>query len=159
VDSANPDPVIRVAQSGDVPRIVELLAADQLGTHREDASLPLAPEYYAAFDAIAADPRTRLLVLEVQQRVVGTLQLNFLPGLSRRGAERAHVEAVRIAPDMRGRGLGRLLMASAIEQARQQGCCLVQLTTDLRREGAHRFYESMGFVHTHAGMKRSIEPN
>ena len=150
---SNPEPVIRIAQRGDVPRIVELLADDQLGMDRDDASLPLAPEYYAAFDAITTDPRTRLLVLEVQQRVVGTLQLTFLPGLSRRGAERAQIEAVRIADDMRGHGLGRVLMESAIEQARDHGCRLVQLTTDLRRDQAHRFYESLGFVHTHAGMK------
>ena len=81
MDDPLPEPVVRVAQVRDVPRIVELLAADQLGIHREDASLPLAPEYYAAFDAIATDPRTRLLVLEVHDRLVGTLQLNFLPGL------------------------------------------------------------------------------
>jgi GNAT superfamily N-acetyltransferase len=152
------EPVIRDARRDDLPRIVELLAADQLGKHREDASLPLAPEYYAAFDAMVADPRTRLLVVEAQQRVIGTLQLNFLPGLSRRGAERAQIEAVRIADDMRGRGLGRLLMSEAIEQARLRGCRLVQLTTDLQREEAHRFYQSLGFVHTHAGMKLALEP-
>jgi GNAT superfamily N-acetyltransferase len=100
-----------------------------------------------------ADPRTQLVVLEVDGQVVGTLQLNFLPGLSRRGSERAQIEGVRVARTMRGRGLGRFLVEWAIEQARSRGCRLVQLTTDLRREDAHRFYESLGFVHSHAGMK------
>jgi GNAT superfamily N-acetyltransferase len=150
-------PLIRDARRADLPRIVELLAADQIGKHREAVSEPLDPEYYAAFDAMEADPRTRLLVIEMQGRVVGTLQLNFLPGLSRRGAERAQIEAVRIAEEVRGLGLGHALMHAAIEQARQHGCRLIQLTTDLRREDAHRFYRSFGFVHTHAGMKLLLD--
>src|SRR5437764_864172 len=89
-------PLIRNARREDLPRIVELLAADQIGRHREELTDPLAPEYYMAFDAIEADPRTLLLVLEMDGGVDGTLQLNFLPGLSRRGAERAQIEGVRI---------------------------------------------------------------
>ena len=83
---SNHEPTIRVACRNDLPRIVELLAADQIGQHREAVSDPLAPEYYTAFDAMEADPRTELLVVEADGRVVGTLQLNFIPGLSRRGA-------------------------------------------------------------------------
>lgn len=144
---------VRAARRDDVPRIIELLAEDQLGSTREDPSLPLAPEYSAAFDAMEADPRTQLVVLELDGQVVGTLQLNFLPGPSRRGSERAQIEGVRVARTMRSRGLGRFLVEWAIEQARRRGCRLVQLTTDLRREDAHRFYESLGFIHSHAGMK------
>lgn len=150
--------IIRDARRDDLPRIVGLLAADHLGRQREEVTEPLAPEYYAAFDAIEADPRNRLLVVEVNGQVAGTLQITFLPGLSRRGAERAQIEALRIADEMRGRGLGRLLVETAIEQARQRGCRLVQLTTDLQREDAHRFYRSLGFVYSHAGMKLPLDP-
>lgn len=153
----NDAPVVRDARREDLPRIIELLAADQMGKHREVVGDPLLPEYISAFDAIDADPKTRLLVLELKGQVVGTLQLNYLPGLSRRGAERAQIEAVRIAEGYRGRGLGRQLMGAAIEMARARGCRLVQLTSDLRRQDARRFYESLGFVHSHAGMKLPLD--
>ncbi|HZU14713.1 MAG TPA: GNAT family N-acetyltransferase [Chloroflexota bacterium] len=150
-------PVIREAHRHDVPRMVELLAADQLGRTRECMDESSAPAYYRAFAAIDADPRTQLLVMEVAGQLVGTLQLNFLPGLSRGGAERAQIEAVRIAEEMRGQGLGHVLVGDAIERARRRGCRLVQLTTDRRRADAHRFYESLGFVPSHVGMKLSLE--
>jgi GNAT superfamily N-acetyltransferase len=149
--------VIRDARREDLPRIIELLAADQLGKRCEVVGDPPLAEYVSAFDIIVSDPRTRLLVLEFEGQVVGTLQLNFLPGLSRRGAERAQIEAVRIADGYRGRGLGRRLMEAAIAMARARGCRLVQLTSDLRREDARRFYLSLGFVHSHAGMKLPLD--
>src|SRR5579884_1759046 len=114
-------PVIREAHRHDVPRIVELLAADQLGRTREQFDGVPGPEYYRAFDDMEADPRTQLLVMEVSGQVVGTLQLNFLPRLSRRGAEHAQIGAVRIAEARRGQGLGRMLVGEAIERSRRRG--------------------------------------
>lgn len=61
------------------------------GAKREDASLPLDAGYGAAFDAIHADPNQMLVVAEREGRVVGTLQLSFLPGLSWRGAWRGQI--------------------------------------------------------------------
>ena len=68
------------------------------------------------------------------------MQLSFLPGLARRGALRAQIEAVRVRADQRGSGLGGELMIWAIEEARRRGCALVQLTSDKRRTDAHGFY-------------------
>jgi GNAT superfamily N-acetyltransferase len=44
-------------------------------------------------------------------------------------------------------------MTWVIEQARQRGCGLVQLTTDKARLDAHRFYSRLGFVASHEGLK------
>jgi GNAT superfamily N-acetyltransferase len=49
-------------------------------------------------------------------------------------------------------------MRQAIEIARAEGCGLVQLTTDQRRADAHRFYERLGFVASHLGMKLALGP-
>ena len=84
---------------------------------------------------------------------MGTFQLSFLPGLARRGALRAQIEAVRVRADHRGRGLGAAMIGWAIEEARRRGCALVQLTTDKARADAHRFYEGLGFVASHEGLK------
>lgn len=145
---------LREAVQADLPEVVALLAADQLGVHREEAA-DLEP-YRAAFDAITADPAHLLLVAHDSTRVVGTMQLSFIPGLARRGAWRAQIEAVRVHADVRGSGLGGRMMGWAIDEARRRGCALVQLTTDKRRADAHRFYERLGFVASHEGMKLAL---
>ncbi|MEO3472164.1 GNAT family N-acetyltransferase [Roseomonas sp. CAU 1739] len=143
--------VFRAATAADVPAIVALLADDVLGAAREN---PGDPAYDAAFAAIAADTNQLLAVAEVGGRLVGCLQLTFIPGISHRGAWRGQVESVRIAADQRGSGLGRQMMDWVMEQCRARGCRLVQLTTDKSRGDAKRFYESLGFVASHEGMKR-----
>jgi GNAT superfamily N-acetyltransferase len=142
--------VIRRARAADVPAIVAMLADDPLGAERES---PGDPAYAAAFAAIDADPHQYLAVAAVGEAVVGTLQLTFIPGLSRRGSTRALIEAVRVRSDRRGDGLGRRLAEWAIATARERGAALVQLTTDASRAEAHRFYERLGFVPSHIGMK------
>ena len=142
--------VLREARREDVPEIVALLADDAIGAGREG---PADDAYYAAFALIAADQRNQLLVAEVGGRIVGTLQLTMIPGLSRHGMLRAQIEGVRVAAPHRRRGLGRAMIEWAIGQAREHGCGLVQLTSDKRRHDAVRFYESIGFTASHEGLK------
>jgi GNAT superfamily N-acetyltransferase len=148
---------LRTARQGDVPAIVALIAADQLGAARDGVrdEADLAA-YEQAFAAIDADPAHILVIAESAGEVVGTMQLSFLPGLARRGALRAQVEAVRVAESTRGSGLGAAMMTWAIEESRRRGCALVQLTSDKSRAGAHRFYERLGFVASHEGMKLKL---
>ncbi|MDQ3402619.1 MAG: GNAT family N-acetyltransferase [Actinomycetota bacterium] len=133
--------------------IVALLADDPLGAARES---PGDPRYLAAFAAISADPNQVLVVADFDGTVVGTLQLTFTPGLSRIGSTRATIEAVRIRSDHRGNGLGQRLFEWAIAEARSRGAAIAQLTTDGSREDARRFYERMGFIASHVGMKLAL---
>jgi GNAT superfamily N-acetyltransferase len=144
---------IRRAVRADVPAIVAMLADDPLGATREQ---PGDPAYLAAFDEIDADPHQLLAVADAAGEAVGTLQLTFIPGLSRRGSRRALIEAVRVRSDQRGGGLGQRLVEWAIDQARQRECALVQLTTDASRTDAHRFYARLGFRASHVGMKLAL---
>ena len=146
--------VLRRAAAEDVPAIVELLAADQFGATRDGAFTDEDLQPYAnAFAVIDADPAHLLLVAGHGAQVLATMQLSFLPGLARRGALRAQIEAVRVRDDYRSRGLGAALFDWAIEEARRRNCALVQLTTDKSRADAHRFYERLGFVASHDGLK------
>jgi len=147
---------IRDATLADLPAIVAMLADDPLGRTREDPSLPLDPAYVAAFEAIAANPDQRLLVAVEAGHVLGTLQLAFLPGISRRGGWRGQIEAVRVARDRRGEGLGAQMVAWAVEQCRARGCVAVQLTSDASRTEAHRFWEAQGFRPSHKGFKLEL---
>ena len=85
-----------------------LLADDGLGAGREVVTDPPAAGYLAAFEEIAANPRTLLAVAEdAAGAVVGTLQLTFIPGLSNQGAELALVSAVRVSSACAARGSAR----------------------------------------------------
>lgn len=145
----------REAMAADLPAILRLLADDPLGKFREHAmESGEAPAHSrAAFEAIAADPRNQLLVLEVDGAVQGCLQLTFIPGLTYGGRERAQIEGVRVSNALRGQGLGKAMIAHAAGLARERGCALVQLTTDKRRPEALSFYLSLGFKPSHEGLK------
>jgi len=150
------DIAFRRATEADIAAIVAMLADDPLGAVREDASTLAAPAYLAAFRAIDADPNQVLAVMTEGGRVVGTLQLIFIAGLSRKGALRGQIEAVRVAAGRRGEGLGQRLFEWAIAECRARGCRTVQLTTDRSRADAHRFYDRLGFEASHIGYKLAL---
>ena len=143
----------REAREDDIAGLVGLLADDDIGSGREDTSVPLNPSYLQAFEQISRDPNNELVVVESEGELAGMLQLTFIPYLTHTGSWRCLIEGVRIARSHRGQGLGTETFRWAIERARQRGCSIVQLTSDKRRPGAIRFYESLGFVATHEGFK------
>ena len=130
-----------------------MLADDELGGLRESDVSPLPESYYRAFDAIDRDSNNELVVAESGGKVVGVLQLTFIPYLTYRGSWRALIEGVRVDRETRSMGIGRRLITWAIERAKQRGCHLVQLTSDKQRPEALRFYEELGFVSSHEGLK------
>ncbi|MEU1885584.1 GNAT family N-acetyltransferase [Micromonospora rifamycinica] len=146
--------ILREAVRADLPTILALLADDVLGRTREHPEVDEA--YERAFADITADPRNQQVVAERAGEVVGCLQVTYIPGLGRHGTERALVEAVRVRADLRGQGVGETMMSWVVDQARRRGCGLVQLTTDKSRTGAHRFYQRLGFVASHEGMKLTL---
>ena len=151
---AMPSPLhFRTATPTDLPAIITLLADDELGRQREVVADPVDNRYLAAFNAIAADANQRLVVAEQDGRVVGTMQLSFVPGLSHTGAWRGQIEAVRIAADLRGQGAGQQMFAWALEEFRAKGCAMVELTTNAARKDAQRFYQKLGFTASHVGFK------
>ena len=142
---------IRRAVAADVPAIVAMLADDELGAARESPG-DLAP-YHAAFARLDQDPGQLLVVAARDGAVVGTLQLTFIAGLSRRGATRALIEAVRVDRAARGAGIGEQLVRWAVAEAGRRDCRIVQLTSDKSRARAHQFYERLGFTASHVGFK------
>lgn len=146
----------RRASRADLERIVQLLADDPLGRKRESFSVPLASSYVRAFEAIVADPNNELIVAEKSGGVVGVLQITFIPYLTHQGAWRALVEGVRVAAEARSSGVGGRLVLWAIERARERKCALVQLTSDKSRPDAIRFYQALGFIASHEGMKLQL---
>jgi GNAT superfamily N-acetyltransferase len=146
--------LFRAARKEDVPAIVAMLADDHLGATREGD--PGDERYLAAFERVDTNPYDELIVAEQDGEVVGTMQLTYLAGLSRLGAERCQIEAVRVAAAARGQGLGGRMIKWAVDRARERGCAIVQLTSDKSRTDAHRFYDNLGFTASHEGYKLSL---
>ncbi|MFD9413738.1 GNAT family N-acetyltransferase [Streptomyces goshikiensis] len=149
-----PELSIRPATEDDLPAIVAMLADDPLGATRESPD-DLTP-YAAALKRLVQDPHQHVVVAVRGDRVVGTLQLTIVLGLSRKGATRSIIEGVRIHADERGSGLGTRFVEWAVDQSRRENCQLVQLTSDVTRTDAHRFYERLGFTASHVGFKLQL---
>ena len=156
-DQNNDDMRFRFAERSDVPSIITLLADDPIGASREQANGPDMSVYFDAFEEMTAQGgNAYLLAIERDDTIVGCVQITLIPGLSRSGTKRAQLEGIRVAESARGQGVGRRMMEEAHEIARQQGCGLVQLTSDQARTDALRFYTSMGYVNSHCGLKCAL---
>ncbi|MCG8493977.1 MAG: GNAT family N-acetyltransferase [Sneathiellales bacterium] len=148
--------IIRKAKEKDLLSVVRLLADDQLGSVREDASEPIAGFYLDAFKRMDEQKGNDLFVVERHNNVIGCMQLTLIAGVSRKGMTRCQIEGVRISADHRSSGLGQKMMDFALQYAKDNHCGLVQLTTDKSREDAHRFYENLGYKASHIGMKLDL---
>lgn len=144
---------IRRAEEADVPAIVEMLADDIHGARRER---PGDAVYAEAFEEIDADPNYLVAVAERDGELVGTFALIFSRGLQNHGKVRMNIEAVRVRDGLRGTGLGSQMMRWAIDEARRRGAGVVRVVSHGDREGAHRFYERLGFEPSHVGFRLDL---
>jgi GNAT superfamily N-acetyltransferase len=144
---------IRRANREDLVEIIALFASDTIGGHADTTAPDALPDYLAAFERIAAIPNVTLYVAELDGAVVGTFQTTLLTTLSGRGSSNLLIEAVQTRKDMRGRGIGAMMMRFAVDTARAQGLSKVQLSSNKERIDAHRFYERVGFEPSHLGFK------
>ncbi|MBE0424964.1 MAG: GNAT family N-acetyltransferase [Lutibacter sp.] len=147
--------IFRKATKNDVPFIIKMLANDKLGKLRENYQEPLPEYYYEAFDIINSDPNQELMVVEKENdaEIAGTFQLTFIPYLSYQGKLRVQIENVFVREDLTGQGIGKKMFEWAIERAKQQNAHLLQLTSDKQRPSAIKFYQNLGFIASHEGMK------
>jgi GNAT superfamily N-acetyltransferase len=166
---------VRPAQKADLAVIVRLFAEDELLGSRSSAARGGVPgeaeaerqpparavsdAHVVAFEAIARDPNNAVYVAEVGARVVGTFQLTFIRQLSYGGCLVAQVESVFVEASARSLGVGATMMDFARQEAERRGALRLQLTSNLERERAHRFYEKLGYQATHKGMKLYLQPS
>jgi GNAT superfamily N-acetyltransferase len=156
--SAATPPIIREATADDLPRLVELLFdLSQMGETPQGVLEPVSPRQVAVLAEMQADPRIICWVIEVGGKVAGSLVFYLLPNLSHGARPGAIVENVVVDPAQRGLGLGRLLMEHAEAEARARGCYKISLTSNRRREDAHRFYDGLGYHRSHVGFSKYFD--
>lgn len=135
---------IRQAREDDIPSILDLYRQLSLSGGEEKDSAP-AETFSQAYRDISGFPGYDLLVAEEDGRVVGTLVLLIVPNLSHNARRWAAIENVVVEHGRRGQGIGKMLMEYAHSRAGEAGCYKVQLMSDNRRDGAHEFYEALGY--------------
>jgi GNAT superfamily N-acetyltransferase len=148
--------VIRSARPTDAAQLVALLEYGALTANQEDGADIEA--YRSALADIQATAGNDVLVAEVGGEPVGMCQLIVFRHFQHHGGRSAEIESMHVHPGFRSMGIGAQLLEAAVGAARRAGCYRVQLMSNVRRTEAHRFYERQGFVPSHLGFKRWIEP-
>ena len=133
---------IRAATAAELPALLHLYAG--LGMD-SGAVLPLA-EAERIFARMARYPSYHIYVAVVGGEVLGTLALLIMDNLAHCGAPSGILEDMVVAEAARGRGIGEALVRFAMDRCRDGGCYKLALTSNQHRDGAHRFYERLGFV-------------
>nr|WP_246206411.1 GNAT family N-acetyltransferase [Propylenella binzhouense] len=149
---------IRVADEADLPGVLALYAQPALDNGNV---LPLEAAK-AVFARFAAYPDYRLFVAVEDgaggEAIVGTYALLVMDNIGHLGTPSAIIEDVAVAPGRQGEGIGRAMMAHAIEEARARGCYKAVLSSNARREAAHAFYEGIGFTRHGYSFRVELEP-
>jgi L-amino acid N-acyltransferase YncA len=137
---------IRAATEQDIPRILELYKELVTSTApAETGHTPSLDDYRHIFEQVRAMPGHELIVAEEESEVIGTMVLLIVPNLSHSGLPWATVENVVTDQRFQRRGIGKLMMEYAINRARKASCYKLQLASNIMRQEAHQFYESLGF--------------
>jgi ribosomal protein S18 acetylase RimI-like enzyme len=93
------------------------------------------------------------MVVLLGTEIVSTCHLTIMPSLSFMGKSRMQIEGVRVATKLRGHKIGEWMLNAAIEYGKLRGATIIQLMTNKKRVRAIRFYEKLGFIASHEGMK------
>jgi GNAT superfamily N-acetyltransferase len=150
------DIIIRRAHEEDLPALIAMFAADDVGGHGDTTDEAAYDDYLRAFHMIDASGNEQLFVAELDGEPVGTFQILFNRTLTGRGSLSMIIEAVQTRADMRGRGIGAQMIAYAVDEAKRRDCKLVQLVSNTARTDAHRFYERLDFAKSHVGFKMKL---
>ncbi|MEM9482666.1 MAG: GNAT family N-acetyltransferase [Cyanobacteria bacterium P01_F01_bin.116] len=135
--------VLRPGIPNDLPQVLDIYNHSGL---EHDVVLTLT-DIEQWFAKIQHYPSYTLWVACLTERiVVGTFALLIMDNLVHQGSPSGIVEAVGVAADMQGQGIGRQMMEVAMAQCRAAGCYKLTISTNLRRKAAHAFYESLGFA-------------
>jgi GNAT superfamily N-acetyltransferase len=146
---------IRAATEQDIPRILGLY--QQLSFNPGDYKAAPVTDCQRVFSDMAKVPGYSLLVAEENGEVVGTTVLAILPGIAHGTSPFAVVEYMVVDEKQRSKGIGRALMEHCMKVAKEAGCYKIMLTSDKKRERAHKFYQSVGFEASAHGFRYYFE--
>lgn len=131
--------MIRPATADDAAALAELLG--QLGYPAPAGDMP------RRLALLRDDDRSEAFVADDDGVVVGLATTHTEVSLTR-GEAIGQLTALVVKDGYRGAGAGRQLVSAFEEWARARGCRKLVVTTANHREGAHRFYDRLGWEWT-----------
>lgn len=131
----------REASKFDLPDVLRLYAQPDM----DDGKILSVFEAERIFERMSSYPNYKIYVAVSDKRVVGTFALLIMDNLGHLGAPSAIIEDVVVDPTLQGQGIGKKMMQHAIQLATENGCYKAVLSSNVKRERAHVFYESLDF--------------
>lgn len=134
-------PDMRPARPADLAGVLALYAQPEL----DDGNVLSVADAQCILARFSRYPDYTLYVAEQDSRIVGSFALLIMDNLGHLGAPSAIVEDVVVDPALHGNGIGQAMMHFAADKAREKGCYKLVLSSNAKRERAHKFYEALGF--------------
>ena len=132
---------IRGATVGDVPLILRLIKG--LAEYEKLADKVVATEELVRESLFGARPAAEVMIAEWEGEPAGFALFfhNYSTFLARRGI---YLEDLFVLPEMRGRGVGRALLARLSQVALERNCARLEWAVLDWNEPAIGFYKSLG---------------
>lgn len=132
---------LRTALASDLHGVLRLYAQPDI----DDGDVLSLADATRIWERMMGYPNYKLYVAIRDEHVVGTFALLIMDNMGHLGAPSAIVEDVAVDPAVQGHGIGKAMMRHAIALATQNGCYKLTLSSNLKREKAHAFYDSLEF--------------
>ncbi len=131
----------RIATEQDIESILNIYLNSNL-----DKNILDVESAQSIFKKIAQYPDYKFYIVEADNQPIGTFALLIMDNIGHLGTPAAVVEDVAVIAEYQGKGIGKMMMETAMQIAKQKSCYKLTLSSNLRREAAHAFYESLGFT-------------
>ncbi len=132
---------VREAHEADLEGILELHRQEDMDGGKV---LPVE-QARSLFNRMKTYPDYKVYVAEADGEIIGTFALAVMDNLAHMGAPSGLIEDVVVKTGLQGLGVGKKMMAFAMDYCKERGCYKVALSSNLKRERAHDFYESLGY--------------
>jgi GNAT superfamily N-acetyltransferase len=131
---------IKAATEADLPSILALYVEVE-----DDGRILSIEEARSIFVRMKSYPDYTVYVATLRESIIGTFELLIMDNLAHMGSPSGILEDVVVHRDWQGKGVGKQMVRFAMDRCRERGCYKLALSSNLRREAAHRFYDGLGF--------------
>jgi GNAT superfamily N-acetyltransferase len=133
--------IIREAKKQDLQLVISLYSQPDM----DNGQIISLAKAERIFQMIKNYPFFKIYVAVLNEAIVGTFELVIMDNLAHQGTPSGIIEDVVVAKQYQRKGIGKAMMQHAMRVCKEMGCYKVSLSSNLKRELAHRFYESLGF--------------